>query len=273
MHVGIVAQRGNSRAAELADDIRRALDASVSLDAETADSLGLDAGGRTADGLTDCDLVVSIGGDGTFLYTARSVGDTPIMGVNLGEVGFLNATAPDEAVDAVRAEVDRLRTTDAPEFQEMEQVKATGEGFDLPAALNEVTVFGPQRGHGQGVGFEVRLDGELYTGSHGDGVIVATPTGSTAYNLSEGGPLVHPDVDGFVVTEMCAEGPMPSLVVDPDRELTVRVEEADTAYVVADGRTTVEVEPPARIRIRRADQPVRVAGPPLEFFTALGKLD
>jgi NAD+ kinase len=273
MHVGIVAQRGNPRAAELADDIRRALDARVSIDEETADSLDLDGSGLPADGLTACDLVVSIGGDGTFLYTARAVGDTPVMGVNLGEVGFLNATAPDDAVEAVRAEVDRLRTTDDPAFQEMSQVTATGEGFELPAALNEVAILGPKRGHGQGVGIEVRLDGALYTGSRADGVIVATPTGSSAYNLSEGGPLVHPEVDGFVVTEMCAEGPMPPLVVDPDRELTVRVEEADTAYVVADGRTAVEIEPPTRVRLGRADQPVRVAGPPLEFFAALGKLD
>ncbi|WP_255197274.1 NAD(+)/NADH kinase [Halorarius litoreus] len=271
MHVGIVAQRGNPRAAELAEDIRRALDARVSLDAETAESLGVE--GRAADALVGCDLVVSIGGDGTFLYTARAVGDTPIMGVNLGEVGFLNATPPDDAIRAVRAEVARLRSTDDPGFQEMAQVKATGDGFELPAALNEVTVLGPQRGHGQGVGIEVRLDGELYTGSRADGVIVATPTGSTAYNLSEGGPLVHPDVNGFVVTEMCAEGPMPPLVVDPDRELTVRVEEAERAYVVADGRTKHEVTPPTRIRLQRAERPVRVAGPPLDFFAALGKLD
>lgn len=271
MHVGIVAQRGNPRAAELAENIRRALDARVSLDAETAELL--DSDGREPTSMDGCDLVVSIGGDGTFLYTARSVGDAPIMGVNLGEVGFLNATAPDVAVDAVREEVERLRTTDDPVFQEMEQVRATGEGFELPPALNEVTVLGPQRGHGNGVGVEVRLDGELYTGSRADGVIVATPTGSSAYNLSEGGPLVHPDVGGFVVTEMCADGPMPPLVVPPDRELTIRVEDADSAYVVADGRTKATIDPPTHISVARAERPVKVAGPPLEFFAALAKLD
>lgn len=271
MHVGIVAQRGNARAAELADDVRRALDVRVSLDAETASAL--DAEGTPAARLADCDLVVSIGGDGTFLYTARSVGDAPIMGVNLGEVGFLNATAPDDAVAAVRAEVDRLRSTDDPAFQEMSQVRATGEGFELPPALNEVTILGSRRGHGNGIDVEVRLDGELYTGSHADGVIVATPTGSSAYNLSEGGPLVHPAVDGFVVTEMCADSGMPSLVTDLDAEVTVRLDAADYGYVVADGRTTERVELPTRVTLERADQPVRVAGPPLDFFAALGKLD
>lgn len=271
MHVGIVAQRGNPRAAELAEDIRRALNARVSMDEETAASLETE--GRPASELAGCDLVVSIGGDGTFLYTARAVGDTPIMGVNLGEVGFLNATAPDAAVATVRAEVERLRRTDDPVFQEMAQVRARGEGIDLPPALNEVTVLGARRGHAQGIGVEVRLDGELYTGSRADGVIVATPTGSSAYNLSEGGPLVHPDVEGVVVTEMCAEGPMPSLVVGPDRELTIRVEGAESAYVVADGRTRAEIDPPTRISVRRAERPVRVAGPELEFFAALGKLD
>lgn len=271
MHVGIVAQRGNPRAAELADDVRRALDAGVSLDVETATAL--DVEGTPTDRLADCDLVVSIGGDGTFLYTARNVGETPIMGVNLGEVGFLNATAPDDAVATVRAEVERLRSTTDPAFQEMSQVAATGDGFELPPALNEVTILGPQRGHGNGIGVEVRLDGDLYTGSHADGVIVATQTGSSAYNLSEGGPLIHPAVDGFVVTEMCADGPMPPLVVDPDGDLTVRVAGAPTAYVVADGRSSREIEPPTRVALTRADRRVRVAGPSLEFFGALGKLD
>lgn len=274
MHVGIVAQRGNSRAAELAADIRNALraaDVTVTLDEETAGAL--DATGRPVDEMADSDLVVSIGGDGTFLFVARSVGSAPIMGVNLGEVGFLNATPPASAVDAVLAEVERLATTSDPDFQEMSQVQVVADDWRLPPALNEVAIVGQQRGHGQGVGIEVRYDGRLYNGGHADGIIVSTPTGSSAYNLSEGGPLVHPAVDGFVVTEMCGAEPMPPLVVDPDAELSVRLSAAETAYVVGDGRMTREVEPPARMTLGRAAEPVRVAGPSLDFFTALGKLD
>lgn len=274
MEVGIVAQRGNSRAAELAGDISRALretGVTVSLDAETADAL--DHEGKPVSALADCSLVVSIGGDGTFLFTARAVSPAPVMGVNLGEVGFLNVTAPEDAVEAVGEEVRRLRTTETPAFQEMPQVRAAGDGWELPPALNEVAILGPQRGHGNGIDVEVRVDGDLYTGSHADGVLVATPTGSTAYNLSEGGPLVNPSVGGFVVTEMCADGPMPSLVVSPESTVTVQVDGAALAYAVADGRTREELSPPTRVRVERAPEPVRVAGPPLDFFTALGKLD
>jgi NAD+ kinase len=104
---------------------------------------------------------------------------------------------------------------------------------------------------------------------------VATPTGTTAYNLSEGGPLVHPTVSGFVVTEMCATEPMPSLVVTPDSEVTVHVGSSGTgeAVAVGDGRRSRELEPPENVTIQRADVPIRVAGPDLDFFAALGKLD
>jgi NAD+ kinase len=138
---------------------------------------------------------------------------------------------------------------------------------------HEVAVLGPQRGRNNGVGIEVRVEGQLYSGSRADGVLVSTPTGSTAYNLSEGGPLVHPEVATLLVTEMCAEGSMPSLAVPLDADIVVRVEEADHAFVVADGRTRQRVDPPTNVRLSRAAEPVRIAGPLLEFFTALGKLE
>ncbi|MFC7234419.1 NAD(+)/NADH kinase [Halosegnis marinus] len=270
MHVGIVAQRDNERAASLAADVGAALDATVSFDTETAGALGVDGVAPTA--MTDCDLVVSIGGDGTFLYTARSVGATPVMGVNLGEVGFLNATAPDDAVGAVVETATAIREGTAA-YREMAQVAAAGEGVDLPPALNEVAVLGPQRGHGNGLDVEVFVDGDTYSAGRADGVIVATPTGSSAYNLSEGGPLVHPDADALVLTEMCADGAMPPLVVDPDAGIRVRADGPDRVHVVADGRTSETVDPPAEFRLGRADRPVRVAGPDLDFVAALAKLE
>ena len=269
MHVGIVAQQDNPHAAEIAAEIRRGVDCTVSVDAATASSIG--RRGRPVDELGDCDLVVSIGGDGTFLFAAREVSPTPIMGINLGEVGFLNAVAPEDAIEETQRVVDQFRAGNV-SCQELPQVRASGDGWMLPAAVNEITVLGPQRGRCGGVGVEARIDGELYSGTHADGLLVATPTGSTAYNLSEGGPLVHPDVQSLLLTEMCSEGPMPSLSVPLDAEITVRVEAADRAYVVADGRTRQEVTPPATVRIETADDVVRIAGPPLEFFAALGKL-
>jgi NAD+ kinase len=271
VRVGVVAQRDNPRAAGLAADIRRSVDATVSVEEATADALGIE--GVPVGSMAESDLVVSIGGDGTFLYAARGVAGAPVMGVNLGEVGFLNAVPPDEAVEVVRAAVERIREAGSPRTRELPQVRVSGEGWSLPPAINEVAVMGPQRGRGNGVGVEVRIDGSLYGGTHADGVLVSTPTGSTAYNLSEGGPLVHPDVGALVLTEMCATDPMPPLAVPLTATVTIRVDDAPSAVVVVDGRLTHEVEPPARVSLGVADEPVRVAGPPLDFFAALGKLD
>jgi NAD+ kinase len=266
----VVAQRDNRRAAGLAAEIRRSVDATVRVEEATADALGIE--GVPVEDLADSDLVVSIGGDGTFLYAARGVDGAPVMGVNLGEVGFLNVVSPEDAVETIQREVERFRVGDI-EYQELPQIRASGDGWKLPNAVNEIAILGPQRGRNNGVGIEVRVDGELYSGSHADGILISTPTGSTAYNLSEGGPLVHPDVAALLVTEMCAEGPMPSLAVPRSAEVTVRIEEAPSAVVVADGRTREKVDPPTYVRLGLADERVRIAGPPLEFFAALGKLE
>lgn len=279
MKVGIVAQRGNSRAASLADELRHNLaeqGVAVQVDESTAAALAADnatkIGGQSVEAMAGCDLVVSIGGDGTLLFVVRNVGSVPVLGVNLGEVGFLNAVAPEDAVETVVSEVERFQETGSVRFEKLPRVRASSDDWSLDPALNEVTVLGPQRGHGNGLGVEVRVDGELYAGGHADGVLVATPTGSTAYNLSEGGPLVHPDVDGLVVTEMCATSSMPPLVVGTDRKVTVHIDETDRAVAVADGRITQEVTPPTQVDLSAAEEPARIAGPPLEFFAALGKL-
>lgn len=274
MDVGIVAQKDNARAANLADELRETLrgeDVAVQVDTATAEALSIAGVEPTA--MRECDLVVSIGGDGTFLFTARGVGATPILGVNLGEVGFLNAVSPPDAVSAVREEIEYARRVGTVRSRPVPRIEARGEDWTLMPAVNEIVVQGPQRGHGQGCTIEVRVDGALYTGGHADGVLASTPTGSTAYNLSEGGPLVHPGVSGIVITEMCATEPMPSLVVGDDRRLSVRIDDAECAYVISDGKEQRTIEPPTRIEICLAAEPAHLAGPPVDFFEALGKLD
>ena len=275
MRVGIVAQKGNRRAAFLADDMRRRLrddGVEVWVDAATAAELDGDAAGRAVETFGECDLIVSVGGDGTFLFAARDADGTPIVGVNLGEVGFLNAVGPDEAVDEVVAAARAYRA-DELEVRDVERIAATVDGWTGNPATNEVVVHGPRRGHGGGVDVEVRVDGSLYADGHADGVLVATPTGSTAYNLSERGPLVHSGVDGLIVNEMCATEGMPPLVIPPDSEVSITVTDADEAVVVTDGKSRKSLDPPAEIRVGTTDEPLRLAGPGSDFFEALEKLD
>jgi NAD+ kinase len=218
------------------------------------------------------DLVVSIGGDGTFLFAARGAGGVPILGVNLGEVGFLNAVSPAGAVHAVLAEVEAFRGAGM-DVREAPRLAAECDGWTSEPAANEIVVQGARRARGGGAGIEVRVDGSLYSGGHADGVLVATPTGSTAYNLSERGPLVRPGIDGLVVNEMCAESGMPPLVVGTDAEVSVTLTDADEAVVITDGRGQRTVDVPNEVRVSTTEPPMRLAGPMPDFFEALGKLE
>jgi NAD+ kinase len=273
MDVGIVAQRENARAAFLADELRERLrDDGVNVLLDESTAAALDLHGVPAEAFATCDLVVSIGGDGTFLYAARGADGTPIIGVNLGEVGFLNAVGPESAVEVVESEVAAFRAGDV-RVREVSRIAATVGEWTGEPAMNEVVVQGPRRGHGGGLGVELRVDGSLYSGGHADGVLVSTPTGSTAYNLSERGPLVHPGVGGLVVNEMAADEGMPPVVVPPDAEVELTLTEAEQAVVVSDGRDRKALELPAEVRISQVDAPVRLAGPQADFFEALNKLD
>lgn len=275
--VGIVAQLDNERALALADalvdDLASEFDLGVVVDEETATTV--DATGVPVAAMADCDLVVSVGGDGTLLFAAREVGETPIVGVNLGEVGFLNAVDPAEAREVVTDLVARLDESEPLEVRELARLHAADPAGEwaLDPALNEVLVHGLRRGRGGGATVAVLVDGRPYVECRADGVLVATPTGSTAYNLSEGGPLVHPTADCLVVTAMAAADPAPPLVVDANADLALRVSDADVAYAIGDGRRRRRLDPPAAVSVSLADDPVRLAGPRADFFEALEKLE
>ena len=272
--VGIVAQRENERAQQLAESLvglveKRGDDVLVdNATAEAIDSIGV-----PVDAMNGCAFVVSIGGDGTFLFVAREAGDAPLLGVNLGEVGFLNAVAPANAVDAVAALLEEVHTQGAVSGRSVSRLTARGENWCLEPALNEVVVHGPRRGPAGGLTVDIAVDGESYASSWADGALVATPTGSTAYNLSDGGPLVHPTVDALVVTQMCAADARPSLIVDGDSEITFTVSDAETAWAISDGRNRQPLEPGETVTITRADSPITLAGPTVDFFEALEKLE
>lgn len=273
MRVGIVAQRGNDRAVDLADEVAVALAdrAELAVDPETA--AALDREPTPVAGLAGCDLVVSIGGDGTFLFAARHAETTPLLGVNLGEVGFLNTVAPSDAVSAARREVAHFESEGWVRSDPLPRVTASGDGWTLTPAINEVVVQSPQRGRGHAVTLTIRVDGEHYVKREVDGLLVATPAGSTAYNLSEGGPLLRPSSGVFVVTPMSPSPAARPLVIPQEATVQVDAEEQSEAIVLADGSQEQRIDLPASVRIEAADEPARVAAPGVDLFGALGKLD
>lgn len=269
-----MARKGSERAAAVASALRGAVvatGASVWIDEVTAAALDEPESGRPVDALADSDLAVAVGGDGTFLFVARNAGDTPIIGINLGEVGFLNAVPPEFAEEAVLAEIEAF-DRDAMTVREVPRLAARADDWTSVPAANEIVVQGDRRGPGAGVEYAIHVDGVRYSSGHADGVLVATPTGSTAYNLSERGPLVHPSVRGLVVNEMAAADGMPPLVVGLDATVTVAVENDDGVVVVSDGRNATPLDGPIEVTVQRTTPPMRIAGPPANFFEALEKL-
>lgn len=273
MRVGIVGQRGNDRATTLAADVAGALAdrAEIAFDPATAEVLNRD--GTPISELTDCDLVVSIGGDGTFLYAARHADTTPILGVNLGEVGFLNSVAPSDAVSAVRREVAHFESGEEITTQELPRVVLRGEGWALTPAINEGVILSPQRGRGHAITVTIGIDGERYIKRDADGVLVATPAGSTAYNLSEGGPLLEPGSGTLVVTPMSPTPAARPLVIDQETTVRIRAAGRTTAIALADGAEEQELSLPSTVTVEAGAEPARIAGPGVDLFGALGKLD
>lgn len=205
------------------------------------------------------DCLLTLGGDGTLLRGARLLdgADTPILGVNLGRVGFLTTASPqtlDWALDALArgAFVTEARLT-------LESAIDDQSGSRRLAALvlNDVVVH--KGGVARVVRMRVSVDGEEVGQYSADGIVVATPTGSTAYSLSAGGPIVLPGVDAIVVTAICPH----TLAVRPlvlPSTCAVAVEPippwSDSVLVSLDGQVGMEIPPGGRLLVRRAAHPV-----------------
>lgn len=208
-----------------------------------------------------CELVVVLGGDGTILRgaeLARGSG-VPVLGVNLGHVGFL-AEAEREDVEAT---VDHIveRAYDVEERMALDVV-ATLDGREIARswALNEVTVEKASRE--RMLVLTVEIDGRPLSTWGCDGVVMATPTGSTAYAFSAGGPVVWPGVEAMLVVPISAHALFARpLVVAPTSDLAVDLVPGTEGYGVlwCDGRRAVDLPPGARIEVSRSAQPVRLA--------------
>lgn len=227
---------------------------------------------------TTPDLVVALGGDGTMLRAARRamVLEVPILGVNLGRLGFLTSTVEAEMEDALRAVVEGRTRLDRRFTLRAEP----GSGsWGRVEALNDVVVH--TVGAARVAAFELSLvDGsgrQVIGGFTADGVIVTTPTGSTAYSLSAGGPIISPGVECLVVTAICPHSlTVRPLVVPADSELRVGSPDANQSLsVTADGRFVGALAPKEKIRIARGKGECALVRLPGQTFfkTMTGKLN
>lgn len=269
----VLAHTGRAEARDVARTCVRSLTEhgiAVRLLAEEAADLGLDPGAATG-GLVetthpddlpgeDCELVLVVGGDGSILRAAELTHQTgiPLLGVNLGHVGFLAEAEQDDIESTITAIVDRAYTAedrltlDVRVLQGKEVVAST-------FALNEASVEKAARERMLQVVVEV--DGRPLSRWGCDGVVCATPTGSTAYNFSAGGPIVWPEVEALLMVPLSAHALFARpMVVAPTSVLAVEVlaNNEGSGVLWCDGRRTVDLAPGARIEVRRGDKPVRL---------------
>lgn len=208
-----------------------------------------------------CELVCVVGGDGSILRGAEMArgSGTPLIGINLGKVGFLAEVEVDGLADTVSRLVERDYTVE--ERMTLEVALTHGRRVDTRSwALNEVSIEKAARERMLEVTLEV--DGRPLSTWGCDGVIFATPTGSTAYALSAGGPVVWPDVQAILVVPNSAHSLFARpLVVGPGSKLAVEViKDAEGHGIMwCDGRRHVDLQPGARIDVWRSELPVRLA--------------
>lgn len=205
----------------------------------------------------DVDFVISIGGDGTFLRAASMVGSkgTPIIGVNTGRLGFLADIHPDEIDHAITEIVDGHY---AVEPHAVIMVEADGEIIEgSPFALNDIAVL--KRDNAAMISVRTCINGEYLVTYQADGLIVSTPTGSTAYGLSNGGPIIVPDADILCLTPVAPHSlNVRPIVINDDSEITLEVESRSHNFLVAiDGRSEKLLES-TRLTIRKAPYTINI---------------
>ncbi len=248
---GIWCNRNKAEALEAAERLIAALRVhgiSVGLDEALFARL---PGVQAERGLDGCDIIVTLGGDGTLLSGVDEALrlDVPMLGVNLGHMGFLTEIEPYQ----IRQAVTRIAAGD---YGIEERMLLQVEGCGL-FGLNDVTVTRSQTST-RILTMTVRLDGKMIQRFAGDGLIIATPTGSTGYSMSAGGPLVTPGVDLMLLTPICAHTPHAKpMVVPAGSRIEVELEDMCEAVLAMDGRTLGALPAGGKARICRAEKPAR----------------
>lgn len=220
------------------------------------------------DNLGAIDALMTLGGDGTLLRAARALAgrEIPILGVNLGRLGFLTACGREQLEEALERFVAGDYVSDA----RMALEATVTNGGEAPVtwhALNDVVV--RQGGKARVMRLHLEVNGEEIASYAADGVVIATPTGSTAYSLSAGGPVVDPTLESIVLTPISAHSlSIRPLVLPPTAEVSLRVEDDDRDQLVTiDGQIGTTFDSRQRLTVRRAGRVVLlVRFPEMTFF-------
>jgi NAD+ kinase len=260
MKAMIVSRIDNRDALAYASEIRHVLEdagCTAVFDQDTAGALGRK--GVPLAG-TDADVVIVIGGDGTILRTVQGMQKpVPVLGINWGEVGFLADLEPSEAPAFLRT------LTGGFSVEERMRITLATDTSPPGVALNEALIVTTRPA--KMLRFSVFVDGIAAEQFRADGLLISTPTGSTAYAMSAGGPIVDPRFQGFLLVPLAPYmlSSRPHLISD-SRNLEIRLESTKPAHLVIDGQQTIDLGISPTIRVTRSEYPARFVDVKRNFF-------
>lgn len=269
--IGLIAHTGKPGVAELTRTLSQEFERaglSVLLEEKTAALAGMTAGRAIADLGKEADLLVVLGGDGTILHAVGQLGDNikPVFGINIGALGFLTCANIAAHVEAVQCIADGKMVFSERTLLKVD-VTVPGGKASVLTGLNDV-VF--SRGEiSRLVRLKAFVNGEPLTEFNADGLIVATPTGSTAYSLSAGGPILAPDSGAFVITPICPHVlTNRSIIVGEDARIGIEVSEREyPVFLTVDGREPLRIETGAMVEISKSSRVLPLASlPGVSFF-------
>jgi NAD+ kinase len=269
--IGLIAHCGKPGAADLVSQLRSEFERAgvkVRLETDTAALVSLQGGQTIAQLGKEADLLVVLGGDGTILNVVSRLNDTikPIFGINIGSLGFLTCLNSSAYLEAVASIVSGKFALSERVLLSVEIARET-ESLYSAMALNDAVI---SRGEiSRLIRLRTRINGTPLTEFNADGLVVATPTGSTAYSLSAGGPILEPQSGVFVITPICPHVlTNRSVIVGDDSVIEVEASEPDhPVFLTLDGRSPVPLEFGSIVTIRRSQKVLPLAVlPELSFF-------
>lgn len=232
---------------------------SVCFELQTAQALGRTDGMRSFDLPDDLDLAIVAGGDGTLLAAARLVSGrgVPILGINLGSLGFLTEVQPEEEEVAIQQVLEGRFTIEERQALRACHVPVGGKSRNY-VVLNDAVI--TKSALSRMIRIHVKVDGRRVAEYSSDGLIIATATGSTAYNLSAGGPILDPRMQAFVVTPICPHGmTFRPLVVPGSSTVEIALTSSgEQVYATLDGQIGFPLGAEDRLLIESAPEPVRL---------------
>ena len=206
------------------------------------------------------DMALSIGGDGTFLNTAARVGkkDIPILGINTGRLGFLADVAKDEIIPTLESVFEKNFTIEKRSVLKLQTLD--GSRLDSPYALNDIAI--SKQDSSSMIIVNAYANGELINTYQADGLIISTPTGSTAYSMSAGGPIVVPQARSFVISPVASHSlNVRPLIVPDDWIIDMNVISRSNSYLVSiDGRSKI-MDQSTKLRLKKAEYCIQVIEP------------